>query len=94
MNMVIIFEKISLKEISDLQVFKEKFIDAAITLTKIKDDAKTDIKLLEGTLPNTPEKEKVLIILSSDQPMPNMGRKIVEFKKIEHFRIKMRSFIT
>ena len=81
MNMVIIFEKISLKEISDLQVFKEKFIDAAITLTKIKDDAKTDIKLLEGTLPNTPEKEKVLIILSSDQPMPNMGRKIVEFKK-------------
>lgn len=79
--MVIIFEKISLKEISDLQVFKEKFIDAAITLTKIKDDAKTDIKLLEGTLPNTPEKEKVLIILSSDQPMPNMGRKIVEFKK-------------
>ena len=74
MNMVIIFEKISLKEISDLQVFKEKFIDAAITLTKIKDDAKTDIKLLEGTLPNTPEKEKVLIILSSESANAEHGK--------------------
>lgn len=81
MNIVIVFEKISLKEISDLQVFKEKFMDAATIMTRMKDDGKTDIKLLEGTLLNTPEKEKVLIILSSDQSMPNMGKKIVEFKK-------------
>lgn len=81
MNIVIVFEKISLKEISDLQVFKEKFMDAATIMTRMKDDGKTDIKLSEGTLLNTPEKEKVLIILSSDQSMPNMGKKIVEFKK-------------
>lgn len=81
MNLVVLFEKISLSNIQgDRNSFCTDLCIAGKILNTSKKDENIDVKLLEGELPNAPEKEKVVILVSSDQMMPNMGRYVVEFK--------------
>lgn len=82
MNLVVIFEKIALSDIKgDRDSFCTNLCIAGKILNFSKGDDSIDVKLLEGELPNATEKEKVVILISSDQMMPNMGKYVVEFKK-------------
>lgn len=82
MNLVVVFEKIAL---GDIQGNRDSFCTnlcvAGKTLNLTKGDDNIDVTLLEGDMPNAPEKEKVVILVSSDQMMPNMGKYVVEFKQ-------------
>lgn len=82
MNLVVIFEKIA---ISDIKGNRDSFCTDLRIAGKIlnfsKGDDSIDVKLLEGELPSAMEKEKVAILISSDQKMHNMGEYVVEFKK-------------
>lgn len=81
MNLVVIFEKIALRDIQgDRDLFCKDLCVAGKILNLTKGDDNIDIKLLEGELPNALEKEKVIIFVSSDRMMPNMGKYVVEFK--------------
>jgi SpoVK/Ycf46/Vps4 family AAA+-type ATPase len=81
MNLVILFEKISLKEIKGNQeALSADLCVAAEHLNLEKGDKNIDIKLLEGELPNAPEREKIVILISSDKMMTNMGKYVVDFK--------------
>lgn len=81
MNLVVLFEKIKLNSIqSDRDSFCTDLCYAGKILNITKGDDNIDVKLFEGELPNAPEKEKVAILVSSDQMMPNMGKYVVEFK--------------
>lgn len=82
MNLVVIFEKIALSDIKgDRDSFCTNLCIAGKILNFSKGDDSIDVKLLEGELPNATEKEKVVILISSDKMMPNMGKYVVEFKK-------------
>ena len=82
MNLVVLFEKIGLSDIKgDRNLFCKELFNAGRILNFEKKDSNIDVKLLEGQLPNSPEKQKVVILVSSDNMMSNMGKYIVEFKK-------------
>lgn len=82
MNLVVIFEKVALSDIKgDRDSFCTDLCIAGKILNFSKGDDSIDVKLLEGELPSATEKEKVAILISSDQMMPNMGKSVVEFKK-------------
>lgn len=81
MNLVIIFEKITLDSIKgNRDDFCNDLCMTAKILNLTKGDENIDVTLLEGEMPNALEKEKVVILVSSDQMMPNMGKYVVEFK--------------
>lgn len=81
MNLVIIFEKIALDSIKgDRDTFCTDLCIAGRVLNLTKGNDNIDVKLLEGEMPNAPEKENVVILVSSDQMMPNMGKYVVDFK--------------
>lgn len=81
MNLVVLFEKIALSDIQgDRSSFCMDLCVAGKILNLSKGDNDIDVKLLEGKLPNARENEKVVILVSSDQMMPNMGKYVVEFK--------------
>ncbi len=81
MNFIVLFEKI---RISDIQGEKDNLCldlcKAGKVINRDKQDANIDVKILEGELPNITEKEKVIILISSDQMMANMGKNLVAFK--------------
>lgn len=82
MNIVVLFEKIALSDIQgDRDSLCTDLCMAGKTLSLTIADPDINLKLLEGELPNAAEKEKVAIIVSSNQSMPNMGKYVVEFKK-------------
>ena len=81
MNLVVLFEKVALTEITgDRDLLCLDLCSAGRILNFEKGDSNIDVKLLEGTLPETPEREKIVILVSSDKMMSNMGKYIVEFK--------------
>lgn len=81
MNLVVLFDKIGLSEIKgDRDVLCKDLCEAGTILNFEKKDTNFDVKLLEGALPNSSDKEKVVILISSDMMMSNMGKYIVEFK--------------
>lgn len=81
MNLVVLLEKV---ELSDIKGDKDSLCTdlgiAGKILNSEKRDSNIDVKLLEGVLPDAPEKEKIVILISSDRMMSNMGKYIVEFK--------------
>lgn len=82
MNLVIIFEKITLDSIKgDRNDFCTDLCMAGKILNLTKGADNIDVKLLEGEFLNPPEKEKVVILVSFDQMMPNIGKYVVEFKR-------------
>lgn len=81
MNFVVLFEKVGLSDIvGDKENLCTDLYDAAKTIHIGKSDTDIDVKLLEGEIPGGLEREKVIILISSDQMMVNMGKLIVEFK--------------
>lgn len=81
MNLVVLFEKVALTEITgDRDSLCLDLCSAGRILNFEKGDSNIDVKLLEGTLPEAPEREKIVILVSSDKMMSNMGKYIVEFK--------------
>lgn len=71
----------SLDEINDVRSgLCEDLCIAAKILNQIKGDNNIDVKFLEGELPNAPNDEKIVILVSSDKMMANMGKYMVEFK--------------
>ena len=81
MNLVVLFEKVNLSDIkSDRDSLCMDLCSAGRILNFEKGDSNIDVKLLEGSLPEAPEKEKIIILVSSDKMMSNMGKYIVEFK--------------
>lgn len=82
MDLIVIFEKIGLSDIKgDRDSFCTDLCVAGKILNVTKGDSSIDVKLLEGEMPNVSEKEKAVVLISSDQMMPNMGKCVVEFKQ-------------
>ena len=81
MNLVVLFEKVALTDITgDRDSLCMDLCGAGRILNFEKGDSNIDVKLLEGSLPESPEREKIVILVSSDKMMSNMGKYIVEFK--------------
>lgn len=81
MEIVVLFEKIKLKDlICDKGQLGSLIGQAAKIINFEKADTDIHVQLLEGQIPNSPETEKILILISSDKVLPNVGRQIVEFK--------------
>jgi SpoVK/Ycf46/Vps4 family AAA+-type ATPase len=81
MNIVVLFEKVSISEIKgSLDTLRADLREAAKCLNLEKDDKNINIQLLEGELPNVSEMEKIAIIISSYKMVSNMGKYIVDFK--------------
>lgn len=81
MNLVVIFERIKLDDIKvNRDVLCTDLCDAGKVLNMSTEDSSINIRLLEGKIQNLPEEEKAVILISSDQSMPNMGKYIVRFK--------------
>ena len=82
MNFIVLFERIGLEEI---RVSRDSFCmdlcKAGSILNKEKKDVNIDVKLLEGLIPDSPDREKIVIIVSSDEMLPNMGQRVKEFKE-------------
>ncbi len=81
MNFVVLFERISLSELkANRDSFCKDLCLAGTILNTEKMDPSIDVKLMEGVLPGSSDREKVVILVSSNQLMANMGKYIVEFK--------------
>ena len=81
MNIVVLFEKISLSDIKgNRDSFCIDLCNAGKILNSEKKDSNIDVKLLEGMIPNSSDDEKVVILISSDKMMTNMGKYMVAFK--------------
>lgn len=82
MNLVVLFEKIALCNIQDnVDMLCADLWVAGKIFHLSEGDNNIDVKLVEGELPNAPETEKVVILISSNQMMPNMGKYVIEFKQ-------------
>jgi ribosomal protein L4 len=82
MNLVILFEKLSLSEIKGSQDrLCANLRRAAINSNLEKNDGNIDIKLFEGELLNPLEREKIVIFILSDKMRTNMGEYVYKFKK-------------
>ena len=81
MEIIVLFERIEFKDlICDKEQLGAAIEEAAKIINSEKADAGIHVQLLEGQIPNAPESEKIIILISSDKVMPNIGRQIVEFK--------------
>lgn len=75
------FERLQLKDLScDKSRLGESIGQAAKVINAEKADSDIHVQLLEGQIPNAPENEKIIILMSSDKVLPNIGKQIVEFK--------------
>lgn len=81
MNLVVIFERIKLDDIKgERKTLCTALCDAGKMLNISTEDDSINIRILEGRFQNSQEGEKVVILISSDQSMPNMGKYVVKFK--------------
>ncbi|MCR5701150.1 MAG: ATP-binding protein [Lachnospiraceae bacterium] len=81
MDIVVLFERVSLNDIKgDKELLYNDLYMAGRLLDIEKKDADINLKLLEERLPNSPDREKIAIIVSSNKMKSNMGKRIVNFK--------------
>lgn len=82
MEIVVLFERLQLNNVvGNKSQLGEELGQAAKVVNLEKSDADIHVQLLEGQIPNAPENEKIIILISSDKVMPNIGKQIVEFKR-------------
>ena len=82
MTLLVLLEKTELRDIQENRDFlcKELYVAGKKSNLSNENDS-IDIKILEGKLSNGTGKEKVVILVCSEQVKPNMGQYLVEFKK-------------
>lgn len=82
MDVVIVFEKIDLTVLGESKgQLAEKIREAGKVVNLASTDDIIRVQILEGNIPNAISREKVAILVSSDRPIPNVGKLIVEFKQ-------------
>lgn len=83
MDIIVIFDKISSDRIAGKEeAIKSGICDAATPLKKGFTSEKVNVQILDGRLPNSPEKAKIAIYISSETLANNLGQLIVDFKRM------------
>jgi len=83
MDIVVLFEKISPEALTcNNEQFRSRIIEAGKKVNLFKAEDEIHVQVLTGSNPNEMPKEKAIILISSNNAVPNMGKIIVEFKKM------------
>ncbi len=81
MDVVVIFSKVSLKDIKgSMQLLEQKIVRSASMLKQQGDTEPVKVRMVEGVLPNSLEATKIMVFVSSHQVVNNLGKAIVDFK--------------
>lgn len=82
MDIIVIFDKIGSDQIAGKEeIIKSGICNAANSLKKGFSDEIVNVQILDGKLPNSSEKAKIAILISSDSLANNLGQLIVDFKR-------------
>lgn len=80
MNIVIVFDKIDLNSIRGDKSVLCNEIGKAGNIVSCEENESIEVDILEGSLPNTPDGTKVVVLLFSSKVINNIGKMIVNFK--------------